>query len=225
MFGGGFHAAGSYEGRWPSIPPPAPEIFPLLALASEAQEVLGLLYGPIGLPEDVARDLGIRGVGEHGLGAAQTHLAQEQTLRLELGEVGEDPRRFTTLSHSVYPLFPTVHPFDTRPGEKLVVRRVSARVPGVEEQTVLVLVANVALQIVAGPGRDRDQAPPAKEPRYPRCVLPHSIHVSGLPTFHSVSFARSDHHTTGYSTLRPAAYACQHFSTLSPCGLRLSVFG
>jgi hypothetical protein len=80
---------------------PPPEISPLVALAGEAQEVFGFLYGPVGLPENVTRDLGVRGVGVHGLGVTQAHLAQEQTLRLELWEVGEDPRRSGAASRSI----------------------------------------------------------------------------------------------------------------------------
>jgi len=36
---------------------------------------LGVLHQGVGLPEDVARNLGVRGVGEHGLRVVEAHLA------------------------------------------------------------------------------------------------------------------------------------------------------
>src|SRR5215207_728104 len=98
---------------------------------------------------------------------------------------------------------PVTYSLDARPGQELVAGRIPARVPRVQEQTVLVLVAHVALQIVACPGRDRDHTAAAKKARHLRRVFAHTIHVSGLPRFHGVPFACR----IQTSTLRPAAFA------------------
>src|SRR5919112_3536463 len=117
-------------------------------------------------------------------------------------------RWFVNLFHERI-LFWGAHPFYARPGKELVSGRVPARVSGVEEQAVLVLVADVALQVVAGPGRDRDKATAAKKARHLRRLVPHTIHVSGLLTFHGISFARrwGTQQGTARSGQRPARHA------------------
>src|SRR5215216_2077921 len=64
-------------------------------------------------------------------------------------------------------------------------RSVPARIPGIEEQAVLVLVANVPLQVDSGSGRDRDRSPTAQETLDPRRVFPHALFA--LSTFQRVS--------------------------------------
>src|SRR5919112_2310630 len=76
-------------------------------------------------------------------------------------------------------VLPGAHPLDARPGKELVAGRVPARVPGIEEQAVLVLVADVAREVDSGSGRDRDGAPTTQETLDPRRVFPLAFFAPG----------------------------------------------
>src|SRR5215211_8941412 len=79
------------------------------------------------------------------------------------------------------------HPLDAGPRQELVASRIAAGVPHVEEQAAPVPVADVARQIVADPGRDRDEAPPAQEPRDLRRSFPHPCVFPPTPAFQRAS--------------------------------------
>src|ERR671914_2759620 len=70
---------------------------------------------------------------------------------------GLSPRPLTGLP------FVGADPLYARPRQELVAVEVPAGVSDLEEQAAPVAVAHVARQVVADPGRDRDEAPPAKE--------------------------------------------------------------
>src|SRR5215218_2702729 len=94
---------------------------------------------------------------------------------------------------SLYGLSLHDHPLDAGPRQELVAGRVAAGVPHVEEQAAPVPVADVARQIVADPGRDRDEAPPAQELRDLRRPFPHPCAFLPTPAFQRASsvFSRS----------------------------------
>jgi hypothetical protein len=108
------------------------------------------------------------------------------------------------------PRLPGAHPLDARPRKELVAGRVPARVPRVEEQAALVLVADVALEVDSCPGRYRDRTPSTQETLDSRRIFLHAL--LALSTFQSGSFLSRIRHTQGYSTARALSGACQHFS-------------
>src|SRR5918995_3657138 len=67
------------------------------------------------------------------------------------------------------------HPLYAGPGQELVAGRVPAGVPHVEEQAALVPPADVAREVVAEPGRDHYEAPPAEETGDLRRPLPQAL--------------------------------------------------